>query len=79
MTTQSKSFIRHPQPEADRIVTTDAAENEIRVLVHSLHGGSRGRAEAIFGRAELEVVPSIKSEDESPHSWVKPIFSKTRR
>jgi hypothetical protein len=60
-------------------VATDSGEHEIRILVHSLDGGRRGRAETIFGRADLEVVPSIKSEDESPHSWVKPLFSKIRR
>ncbi len=60
-------------------VATDSGEHEIRISVHSLDGGSRGRAEAIFGRADREVVPSIKSEDESPHSWVKPLFSKTLR
>jgi len=60
-------------------VAAESGEHEIRILVHSLDGGHRGRAEAIFGSADREVVPSIKSEDESPHSWVKPLFSKTRR
>jgi hypothetical protein len=68
----------HPAPNPPT-VATGSGEHEIRILVHSLDGGRRGRAEAIFGSADREVVPSIKSEDESPHSWVKPLFSKTRR
>jgi hypothetical protein len=52
---------------------------DILVSVHLEDGCGMSRAEEIFGRAGSDSPPTVACEDESPHSWVKPLLTNRLR
>jgi hypothetical protein len=67
--------IRADGPDSDRF---GCNRESILVSVHLEGGCGMGRAEEIFGRASSEEPAPALVEDESPHSWVKPVFARIR-
>jgi hypothetical protein len=57
----------------------DSGEKDILVSVHLEDGCGMSRAEEIFDRAGSDSPFSVPVEDESPHSWVKPLFARNLR